>query len=260
MSSIHSKTPLSVAIITKNEEKNLPDCLRSVSFAEDIVVVDSGSTDETVRIATDYGCRVFVEKWKGYGPQKTSAIAKTRHEWVLMLDADERVPMRTKKRIIDVVRGNSRSGGYSFPRKNILRGRWIKHSDWWPDRVVRLVKKDKGSLGSVTHESWVSRGTTIELSCPLVHHSYVSYADMFKRANHYATLIAEELFVAGKRAAPFTPISRGVGMFLKIYLLKMGFLDGLNGLVIALSKAWGSFLKHAKLRELQRGQHGPHAG
>jgi glycosyltransferase involved in cell wall biosynthesis len=249
---MNSKIPLSVAIITRNEEKNLPDCLRSVSFADDIVVVDSGSTDDTVRIATDYGCRVFIEEWKGYGPQKTSAIGKTKNTWVLMLDADERVPGMTKNRIIEVVNGNSQVVGYSFPRKNILLGQWIKHSDWWPDRVIRLVKKDEGYLGSVTHESWISNGTIINLICPLEHHSYVSYADMLTRVNDYSTLLAEELFRAGKRTAPFAPISRGAGMFLKIYILKRGFLDGFNGLVIALTKAGGSFFKHAKLRELQQ--------
>jgi len=250
------KIPLSVAIITKNEEKNLPDCLRSVSFADDIVVVDSGSTDETVRIANDYGCRVFVEEWKGYGPQKQSAIAKTRHEWVLMIDADERVPIKTGRRIAEVVEVGSRADACSFPRKNILRGRWIRHSDWWPDRVVRLVKKNRGHLGELTHERWISDGAVEALNCPLIHYSYDSYAEMFQRADDYSTLIAEELFTAGRRTAPFTPVSRGTGMFLKIYLLKMGLLDGVSGMAIALSKAWGSYLKYAKLRELQRGRQG----
>ncbi|MFQ5330188.1 MAG: glycosyltransferase family 2 protein [Thermodesulfobacteriota bacterium] len=247
------KIPLSVAIITKDEEENLPDCLRSVSFADDIVVVDSGSADGTARIAEEFGCRVFVEKWKGYGPQKQSAIAKTRHEWVLMIDADERVPMRTGRQIAEVVQDASRADAYSFPRKNILRGRWIRHSDWWPDRVVRLVKKDRGRLGELTHERWISDGPVVALNCPLLHYSYEGYADMFQRANDYSTLTAEELFAAGRRTAPFTPASRGAAMFLKIYLLKMGLLDGVSGMAIALSKAWGSYLKYAKLRELQRG-------
>ncbi|MCL0071477.1 glycosyltransferase family 2 protein [Thermodesulfovibrionales bacterium] len=135
------KVPLSIAVITKNEEERLPDCLRSVSFADEIVVVDSKSTDKTVEIAKEFGCRVFVEDWKGYSSQKNSAIDKCKHDWVLVIDADESIPEETKNEIVRIINATANSAdAYSFPRKNFFHGKWIRHSGWWPDRVVRLFK------------------------------------------------------------------------------------------------------------------------
>src|SRR3990172_9092730 len=145
--SLKPKAPISVAVITKNEEARLPDCLRSVSFAPDIVVLDSGSTDGTVEIARGFGARVFVEDWKGFGPQKQSAVSKCNNEWVLLVDADEIIPPMTRDEIVEVLKKPS-ADAYSFPRKNFFHGRWIKHAGWWPDRVVRLVCKDRGRFVS----------------------------------------------------------------------------------------------------------------
>lgn len=140
------KAQLSVAIITKNEEKRLPDCLKSVSFANDIVVVDSGSTDRTVEITKEFGCRVFVEEWKGYGPQKNSAVKKCKYEWVLIVDADERIPEETGHEIMKILSSSDSADAYSFPRKNFFHNKWIRHCGWWPDRVIRLFKKIKEEL------------------------------------------------------------------------------------------------------------------
>ena len=247
-----AKLPISIAIITHNEERNLLACLESVRFADDVVVVDSGSTDNTARIAEDFSARFFVEEWKGFGPQKNSAVQKCKHQWVFILDADERIPAETQRELKAIMARRDIADGYSFPRKNFFHGTWIRHSDWWPDRSVRLVNREKGCLGSATHERWISSGTIQEAQCPIEHHSYVDYADMLKRLNSYSTLIADELYRSGKTTGPLTPVSRGVGMFLKVYLLKRGFLDGFNGLVIALTKAGGSFFKYAKLRELRK--------
>lgn len=242
---------LSVAIITKNEEKNLPDCLKSVSFADDIVVVDSGSTDRTVEIAKEFGCRVFVEGWKGYGLQKNSAVEKCRHTWVLLLDADEIVPDEAKESIIGVLEKPS-ADAYSLKRKNYFHGRWIKHSGNWPDRNIRLVNKTKGSFRSVIHEKWVTDGRLQDLDAFILHYSFSSYSDLIKTLNKYSTITAGELFSSGKRANPLSPLYHGIGMFLKIYLLERGFFGGMDGLVISLTKAGGSFFKYAKLLELQR--------
>lgn len=195
---------LSVAIITKDEEKNLPDYLATVSFADDIVVIDSGSRDRTVEIAEEFGCRVFVEEWKGYGPQKNSAIDKCKHKWVLTLDADERVPVETR-----------------------------------------------GSFSDAIHEKWITEGRLHELDACIEHYSFSDYSDMLKVLNAYSSKCAEELFASGKRATFLTPVLHGVGMFLKIYLLKKGFLDGMDGFVTAITKAGGAFFKYAKLIELQ---------
>lgn len=247
----NKKVRLSAAIITKDEEKNLPDCLKSVSFADEIVVVDSGSADRTVEIAKEFGCRVFVEDWKGYGPQKNSAVSKCRNEWVLILDADERVPEKTA----DIISGAIRKPGvdaYSLKRKNYMHGKWLQHSGYWPDRQIRLVRKDKGSFYSRVHEKWVTEGPVQDLDAHIDHFAFSDYSDMLSTLNDYSTVIARELFASGKRVTVLAPVYHGMAMFFKIYLIQKGFLDGITGLVTALTKAGGSFFKYAKLLELQR--------
>jgi glycosyltransferase involved in cell wall biosynthesis len=246
------KVPLSVAVITKDEEKNLPACLEGVSFADDIVVVDSGSEDGTVRIAREFGCRVFVEQWKGYGPQKNSAVAKCRHPWVLVLDADERVPLSTRDEITLTLRGEPDAAAFRVKRKNFLHGKWLKHSGYWPDRQIRLVHKDRGSFENVIHEKWVTSGIVRDLDGYIEHYAFDGYSDMLKTLDDYSTVIAAELHASGKRARALSPTVHGIGMFFKIYLIERGFLDGMDGLVTALAKAGGSFFKYAKLLELQK--------
>lgn len=244
-------TPLSVAIITKNEERNLPGCLRSVSFADDIVVVDSHSSDRTVDIARDFGCRVFVEGWKGYGPQKNSAVGKCTNKWVLIIDADERLSPEARRVISDRL-VNPNADAYALKRKNYLHGKWLRHSGYWPDRQVRLVNRDRGSFRGVIHEKWFTSGPVEDLDACIEHHAFSNYSDMLKTLDEYSTVIAEELYASGRRATFLDPPVHGAGMFLKIYLLELGILDGLDGLVTALLKAGGSFFKYAKLLELQR--------
>jgi len=245
------KIPLSVAIITKNEENRLPACLQSVSFADDIVVVDSESTDKTVELATQLGARVFIEEWKGDGPQKISAVAKCRHEWILILDADERIPEETKAEIELIVNDPKSADAYSMPRKNFFHGRWIKHSDWWPDRIVRLAKKRKGTSKGITHSRWETTGVLASTNAPIEHYSFDSYSDMLKTLDSYSTILAKELYAKGRKTNSFTTVFHAVFMFIKIYFFKRGILDGFDGFVIALTKAGGTFFKYAKLKELQ---------
>jgi glycosyltransferase involved in cell wall biosynthesis len=245
------RIPLSTAIITKNEEQRLSDCLKSISFADDIVVVDSGSTDRTADIAREFGCRVFIEEWRGYGPQKNSAVQKCMHEWVLLLDADERVPTETKEFIVSTL-VKPDADAFTLKRKNYLHGKWLKHSGYWPDRQIRLVNKTRGFFQSVIHEKWVTDGTVKDLEAYIEHYAFSGYYDMLKTLNEYSTIIADDLFSSGKRANILSPVYHGFGMFLKIYFLQKGFLDGMDGLITALTKAGGSFFKYAKLLELQR--------
>ena len=149
------KIPLSITIITKNEEENIRQCLQSVSFAGQIVIIDSGSTDSTLQIAAQLGCEVYQEEWRGFGPQKQSAIEKCRHPWILVLDADERIPAGTADIIKKIVTDpDTEAAGFSFPRKNYFQGRWIKHAGWWPDRIVRLFRKEAGRMTTaIVHES-----------------------------------------------------------------------------------------------------------
>ena len=246
------KVPLSVAVITLDEEKNLPAFLDSVSFVDDIVIVDSGSTDGTVSIARDFGCRVFVENWKGYGPQKNSAIAKCRYQWVLVLDADERVPRSTRDEIMQTLESTPQADAFRLKRKNFLHGRWMRHSGYWPDHQVRLVNRDRGSFQKVIHEKWATPGVVRDLDGYIEHYAFEGYSDMLKTLDDYSTVIASEFYASGRRTGVLSPPLHGISMFFKIYLLELGFLDGMDGLVTALVKAGGSFFKYAKLLELQR--------
>ena len=247
------KIPLSVAIITKNEEKNLPDCLKSVFFANDIVVVDSGSTDMTVEIAQDFGCRVFIEEWKGDGPQKNSAVDKCKHKWVLVVDADERIPKETAHEIMRIINDPESADAYSFPRRNYFKGRWIKYCGWWPDRITRIVKKSKGSFTpTIHHGRWQTSGVLKKVDVPIDHYSYRDYSDMIALLNPKSSNMAKELFDAGNRANIFTPFIHGIAMFIKVYIIRLGFMNGFDGFVIALTRASGTFFKYAKLLELQR--------
>ncbi|MCE5311732.1 MAG: glycosyltransferase family 2 protein, partial [Nitrospiraceae bacterium] len=172
---MNNKIDISVAIITKNEEKRLPHCLQSVQFADDIVVVDSGSTDNTVKIAKSFGCHVYTESWKGYGPQKNSAIQKCKNEWVLVLDADENIPIETQEKIIAVLK-NPKADAYSFSRKTFFHDKWIKHCGWWPDKVVRLFRKSKGSFQRQIHESWITEGAVAHIDAFINHNSFENYS------------------------------------------------------------------------------------
>lgn len=214
------------------------------------MVVDSGSADKTVEIAREFGCRVFIEEWKGYGPQKNSAIGKCAHEWVLLLDADERLADGAREAVEKAA--GTQAGAYRLKRKNYLHGRWMRHSGYWPDWQTRLINRARGSFHGAIHEKWVTPGPIEDLDACIEHHAFSDYSDMLRTLNEYSTVIAGELFASGRRANPLTPIAHGIGMFLKIYLLELGILDGTDGLVTAFTKAGGSFFKYAKLLELQR--------
>ncbi|MCD6153491.1 MAG: glycosyltransferase family 2 protein, partial [Syntrophobacterales bacterium] len=247
------KIPLSVAIITKNEAENMPGCIGSVKFADQIVVVDSGSTDDTVKIATDFGCDVFIEKWRGFGPQKQFAIDKCKHRWVLVLDADERIPPETAMAIEDLVsKGSGDVAGYSFPRKNWFRGRWIKHL-WGGDRIVRLFQKDLGRMTSVAvHESVEVSGHVEALDVPIEHFTESDLSKILIKIDHYSTLGAQEAFIEGRKATIWSASFRAALAFFQSYFLKLGALDGAQGLTLSITNSVNKFFKYAKLSELHK--------
>lgn len=247
-----NKIPLSVAIITKDEEVDLPGCLKSVSFAAEVVIVDCGSLDRTEEIAKQFGARFFIEPWKGYGPQKNSALEKCSYDWVLILDADERIPPETASKIEELVSGKANADGYSLRRKNLFHGKWIGSTDWWPDEVTRLFKRNKASFEGLTHEKLVVAGVTKRLKCCIEHFSYNSYSEIFRKLDGYSSEQAEQMLAAGKSAGPADAVFRGVWMFFRNYFLRLGFTSGFDGFVISLSKGTGTFLKYAKLYELRK--------
>jgi glycosyltransferase involved in cell wall biosynthesis len=248
------KIPLSVAIITKNEEENLPDCLRSVAFARQIVVVDSGSTDKTIRIAADFGCDVYREGWHGFGPQKQLAIDRCECSWVLVLDADERIPPETEAKIREIIAGSDNTvSGYSFPRKNYFQGRWIRHAGWWPDRITRLFKKNYGKMSkAAVHEAVEVSGPVVDLDVPLIHLTESRLSAILIKIDRYSTLGAQEAFAAGRRATVGYAFLRSGLVFFQNYFLRLGMLDGFPGLTLAVTDSVNKFFKYAKLSELER--------
>jgi len=256
------KISLSVAIITKDEEANLPGCLQSVAFARQIVVVDSGSTDGTLAIARDFGCDVFVEPWKGFGPQKQMAIDRCREPWVLVLDADERIPPETEKAIRQVVSGGEGSApGHSFPRKNFFQGRWIRHMGWWPDRITRLFRNGKGRMTeAAVHEAVDVAGQVALLESPIEHYTESRLGEILKKIDRYSTLAAEEAFREGRRSSVWGALARAELTFVQDYVIRLGFLDGRQGLVLSVTDAVNKFFKYAKLSELNRLKEGSEGG
>jgi len=244
--------PLSVAIITKNEEDRLPDCLASVAFAAEVVVVDSGSTDQTVAIARLFGAAVYEEPWQGFGRQKQLAIDRCGHDWVLVLDADERVSPEAQREIAEVLAAGT-CAAYSLPRKNYFCGRWLRHAGWWPDRVVRLFRKEAARMSErAVHESLEVRGRVGVLRQPLNHYANKDLAQTLDKVNHYSSAGASELFAQGKSASAAKALLRAVWAFLYGYIFRGGFLDKGEGLIMAVSDFMNVFFKYAKLRELQK--------
>jgi len=248
------KIPLSVAIITKNEAENLGDCLKSIEFAAQIVVVDADSTDETVPIASHFGCEVFKEAWKGFGPQKQSAIDKCRHPWVLVLDADERIPPETASQIIKIVlTPPGTSAGYTFPRKNHFQGRWVKHMGLWPDRVLRLFRKDLGHMSPAkVHESIAIDAPVKDLETPIEHYPADQISKILLKIDQYSTFGAQEASAQGRQACIWSAVFRAQIAFLQNYFFRLGFLEGPQGLTLASTDAINKFFKYAKLAELTR--------
>ena len=254
------KIPLSVSIITKNEAANLTGCLESVAFAGQVVVVDSGSDDGTPEIARGFGCDVFIEDWKGFGRQKQAAIDRCREPWVLVLDADERIPPETQAAIRGVVSsGGEAAQGYSFPRKNFFQGRWVRHMGWWPDRITRLFRRGMGRMTDVpVHEAVEVDGRVVPLESPIEHFTESRLSEVLKKIDRYSTLAAEEAFREGRRSSVWGALARAELTFIQNYVLRLGFLDGSQGLVLSVTDAVNKFFKYAKLSELNRQKDGSH--
>jgi glycosyltransferase involved in cell wall biosynthesis len=254
--------PVSIAIIAKDEADRIGACLGTLSFADEIiVVVDDRSADDTLAIARSRGCRVFSRRWSGFAAQKQAAVDLAQNDWVLILDADEHVPEKTARAIVDLLCDPDPDvAAYSILRKNFFHGRWIRRCGWWPDRVVRLVNKTKGRFSDhCVHEHWMVDGPVTHLRATIDHHSFRNYSDLISKLQNYSTLAAQQLKKEGRRARWWTPPVHGLWTFIRTYLLTLGFMEGLDGLVISLLNAGGSFFKYAKLIELWRYKDGRNA-
>ena len=242
---------ISAVIITRNEEKNIMKCLSSIDWADEIVVVDSGSTDDTKKIASEFTQKVFDMKWEGFGKAKDFAKDKATHQWILSLDADEVVTGDLKEEIQSVIKSDKAFDGYYIPRRSNFLGKWIRHGGWYPDYVLRLFKKNKAKFShSAVHEKVKVNGSIGYLGNPLLHYTDPNFDHYLEKLNRYTSLSAEELFRKGKRAKVFDIIFRPLAAFLKMYFAKRGFVDGLHGLILAVSSAFHVFSKYVKLWHL----------
>ncbi|MEK6692593.1 MAG: glycosyltransferase family 2 protein [Nitrospirota bacterium] len=244
---------LSVAIITHNEEKDIRDCLESVKWADEIVVVDSFSNDKTVEICREYSDKVYQREWSGFSNQKNNAIDLTNNPWVLVVDADERVSEGLKKEIKEILNKDPEFNGYFIPRKSYFLRKWIRYSGWYPDYSVRLFRKDKGRFEQrEVHESVKIDGKTGKLKNPLEHYTYSSLSEYIKRMDTYSTLAAREMVNDGKRTGIVSIISRSLFTFFRMYVLQQGFREGMHGLLLAIFYSYYTFVKYAKLWEMKR--------
>lgn len=240
---------ISTVIITFNEESNIERCLESVApFSDEIIVVDSHSTDRTVELARAYTSRIFAHDWLGYGKQKQLALSKASGDWVLAIDADEEVSPALREELGQL---DFRHDGYFVLRKVWYLNRWITHGGWYPGLVLRLFKREGAFYtDKIIHESVVVRGSTGILTSPLHHYSYRDISHHLEKINQFTTLSARQMHHSGKRAKLLKLLLSPPLEFLKVYLLKRGFLDGSAGLTIAILHSYYVFLKQAKLREM----------
>ena len=241
---------LTTILITRNEQENLERCLLSVFWSNEILIVDSGSTDRTREIALAYKARFYPEEWKGYTAQKNSALEKASTEWILSIDADEELTLETQRKIQEIVRTNDASiDGYFFRRKVFYLGQWITHGDWYPDNVLRLWRRGRGRFeGRQVHESVrVDGGKTMKLHEEILHYTYKDVADQERRMETYARLWAEDRRREGRRATVLDLLFRPPWRFFRGLVLKRGFLDGRLGWLIAWQCAKETAMKYRLL-------------
>ena len=242
--------PLSVVIVTQNEEKNIREALNSIRDAAEIIVIDAFSTDRTADICREYTDKVHQKEWQGYALQKRSGIELATQKWVFILDSDERFTAPLWNEIAEAINLNEECSGYYVPRKNFFLGKWIRHGGWWPDHTLRLFLKNKALMEErKVHEKVVVNGKTGYLRNYLEHYTYRTVSDYIKKMEIYSTLSAEEMKGQGKKSGPAKLILHPVSTFFKMYFFRLGFMDGLHGLALAVLYSAYTFLKYLKLWE-----------
>jgi glycosyltransferase involved in cell wall biosynthesis len=246
---------ISVVIITYNEEDRLPDALASLEgMADEVVVIDSYSTDRTTEIARAAGATVWQNRFEDYGRQKNFAMAQASHDWVLNLDADERISPELKRAIIQLKEQGDPGGRAAFAvkRRTFYLGRWIRHSGWYPDRKIRLFRKDAASWQGRIHERLEVAGEVASLPGDILHFTYRDIGDHVRRLDRYSVFQAEEIAKKGGKCLYARLFILPPVTFLRHYIWKAGFLDGFPGLVIAVVSSWGTAMKYLKTIALKR--------
>ncbi|MBU3538709.1 glycosyltransferase family 2 protein [Polynucleobacter sp. UK-Gri1-W3] len=246
---------LSVILITRNEEANLDDCLTSLEgIAQQIVVVDTNSSDRTLEIAKKHGASISQPAdWPGFGPQKNRALDLATSEWVLSLDADERLTPALKSEILTAIHHSAHVNCFAIPRLSWYCGRFIRHSGWSPDYVDRLFKRGTARFSDdLVHERLIPNGQVARLENPMLHYSFMNYSQVLQKLDRYSTASAEQAFAKGKTSSPAKAVLHGVWAFIRTYLIRAGFLDGAQGFALAASNGQGTYYRYMKLWHLNQ--------
>lgn len=244
---------ISVTIITKNEQAGIRRCLDSVKWADQIVVLDSGSTDETVQICREYTDHVYQTDWPGFGPQKNRALDHATGDWILSLDADEWVTPALREELTRAVSRPRAVVAFRVSRSSSFCGRFLRHSGWWPDHVVRLFRRGSARFSDdAVHERVLVQGGIGTLKEPLMHETFVDLDELLDKMNNYSTLSAQDMLRKGKRSGLSTAVSRGAWAFIRSYFLRRGFLDGREGFMLAVATAESAYYRYAKLFLLRK--------
>lgn len=245
---------LSVIIITKNEGAVIRRCLKSVAWANEIIVVDAASSDNTAEICRELGAKVYiVNDWPGFGPQKNRALEFATNQWLLSLDADEEVSAELRTEIETAMLAAGKNVAFRMPRLSSYCGRYIRHSGWWPDHITRLFLRGKARFSNdVVHERLIVDGAIGTLSQPLIHEAFIDAEEVLEKINRYSTASAQTLHRQGKTSSLPSALLHGLWAFIRSYILRAGFLDGREGLMLAISNAEGTYYRYIKLMLLSK--------
>lgn len=244
---------LSVIIITKNESNNISKCLESVAWATEIIVVDSGSEDDTVSICKKFNANVVYNEWPGFGAQKNFALSLSTQPWVLSIDADEQVSPALQQEIQKVISSPGKLAAWRIPRLSSFCGQYISHSGWWPDHVTRLFHRDYARFtNDAVHEHVVVNGLTGKLKQPLTHNSIQNLEQLLSKMNHYTSAGASMMNEKGITSSLSKALLRAAWAFVRTYIIKLGFLDGKYGVMLAISTAESTYYRHIKLMLLNK--------
>ena len=242
---------ITATIITRDEERNIARAIESLRCCDEILIVDSGSTDRTTELAEKLGARVVEAGWRGYAGQKNWAAEQAANDWILSLDADEALSEALEAEIWNLKKTGPRFDAYTMPRLARYLGRWVLHSGWYPDRKIRLYDRGKARwVGDFVHESVMSEGRVGHLEANILHFTCESLAENVKTMDRYTTLAAQELAARRVQVPLWRVMSAPAWPFLKTYFVERGFLDGFEGLVISYMAAFYTFLKYAKARNM----------
>jgi glycosyltransferase involved in cell wall biosynthesis len=249
---------LSAVLITMDAQAHLRECLGSVAWCDEIVVVDGGSRDATLAICAEFGAKLFSETdWRGFGVQKNRAIAKAGGDWIFVIDADEVCTPALRAELEAALATAGDTAAFAMPRRSSFCGHWMRHGGWWPDHVTRVFARGLARFSDdVVHERLQVDGTVRRLLQPLLHYTYDSLEQALAKLDRYSTLGAQQAYARGRRATPLSAVLRGSWAFVRTYLLRLGLLDGWAGLMLAYYNAHGTYYRYLKLWLLGRARPG----